>query len=123
MILGINVNYQTTVIVYVFSVLIFLYLASLVSSETAKLIRWDRVVGPVASVPNSVRPQRFDPLLGGVASPNFQDMFIGCPGLYRQTVEGFFATGNTGIGFIFIGNPDERVFDIYTLLTLPLCPS
>ena len=59
------------------------FLASLVSSETAKLIRWDRVVGPVASVrcPNSVRPQRFDPLLGGVASPNFQDMFIGCPGL------------------------------------------
>ena len=26
-------------------------------------------------------PQRFDPLLGGVASPNFQDMFMGCPRL------------------------------------------
>ena len=42
-------------------------------------------MGPVTlvapSVPPSVRPQRFDPLLGGVASPNFQDMFIGCPGL------------------------------------------
>ena len=33
------------------------------------------------SLPPSLCPQRFDPLLGGVASPNFQDMFIGCPGL------------------------------------------
>ena len=32
--------------------------------------------------PHSARtPQRFDPLLGGVASPNFQDMFMGCPRL------------------------------------------
>ena len=58
-----------------------IYLASLVSSETAKLIRWDRVVGQVVCPAYGVRPQRFDPLLGGVASPNFQDMFIGCPGL------------------------------------------
>ena len=33
------------------------------------------------SRPPDLPPQRFDPLLGGVASPNFQDMFIGCPGL------------------------------------------
>ena len=32
-------------------------------------------------LPPDLPPQRFDPLLGGVASPNFQDMFIGCPGL------------------------------------------
>ena len=29
----------------------------------------------------SVPPQQFDPFLDGVASPNFQDMFIGCPRL------------------------------------------
>ena len=35
----------------------------------------------LSSLPPDLPPQRFDPLLGGVASPNFQDMFIGCPGL------------------------------------------